>query len=316
MPIVTYQSIQRTAACLWNGSLFVDTTLPFWLRSAPKIFCAVSDALEWILYKEGISSCLHYIDDILIVGAPQSRQCSQNLSALMSTCARLGVRLASEKIEAPTTTLTFLGIEFDMEQMSMHLPQDKLEHIQSTVAQWLNRKAATKREMLSLIGELAHASKVVQSGRTFLRRLIDLAHSWPLLSHCIYINTDFKSDLLWWHLFLRKWNGLSLLATHLARTPSFTVMSDASGSWGCGAVWDSHWLQVPWTSAWEEVNIAAKELVPVVLAVGVWGSYWSNDHVLVHSDNMAVVEVRTSHNTLIMHKLRSLHFLCAIYTQH
>ena len=28
----------------WNGSLYIDTTLPFGLRSAPKIFCAIA---EW-----------------------------------------------------------------------------------------------------------------------------------------------------------------------------------------------------------------------------------------------------------------------------
>lgn len=34
---------------LWDGSLYVDTVLPFGLRSAPKIFSAISDSLERIL---------------------------------------------------------------------------------------------------------------------------------------------------------------------------------------------------------------------------------------------------------------------------
>jgi hypothetical protein len=33
----------------WEESLFVDTALPFGLRSAPKIFTAIADAVEWIL---------------------------------------------------------------------------------------------------------------------------------------------------------------------------------------------------------------------------------------------------------------------------
>ena len=37
------------------------------------------------------------------------------------------------------------------------------------------RKAANKRDLLSLIGTLAHASKVIQSSRIFLRRLINLS---------------------------------------------------------------------------------------------------------------------------------------------
>ena len=118
--------------------------------------------------------------------------------------------------------------------------------------------------MLSLIGELAHAWKVVQAGRTFLRRLIDLAYSRTCLSHWIRINMDFKSNLLWWHSFLKRWNGQSLLRAHCNCPPAFTVFTDASGSWGCGAVWEPHWLQVQWSQAWLTTNIAAKELVAVV----------------------------------------------------
>ena len=32
----------------WEDALFVDTELPFGLRSSPKIFTGVVDALEWI----------------------------------------------------------------------------------------------------------------------------------------------------------------------------------------------------------------------------------------------------------------------------
>ena len=32
----------------WDGALYVDTTLPFGLRSAPKLFNAVADTIEWI----------------------------------------------------------------------------------------------------------------------------------------------------------------------------------------------------------------------------------------------------------------------------
>ena len=49
---------------MWSDQLFIDTVLPFGLRSAPKIFCAIADALEWILYQRGISFSLDYLDDL------------------------------------------------------------------------------------------------------------------------------------------------------------------------------------------------------------------------------------------------------------
>ena len=57
----------------------MDTVLPFGLRSAPKIFLAVADALEWILLEQGVSVCLHYLDDFLMIGKANTEECNCNL---------------------------------------------------------------------------------------------------------------------------------------------------------------------------------------------------------------------------------------------
>ena len=36
----------------WEDSLYIDTVLPFGLRSAPKIFNALADALWWIMWSQ------------------------------------------------------------------------------------------------------------------------------------------------------------------------------------------------------------------------------------------------------------------------
>ena len=51
--------------------------------------------------------------------------------------------------------------------------------------------ACTKRELLGLIGKLAHAMKVVTSGRTFLRRMIDTSMSVKKLHHHIKLTSEF-----------------------------------------------------------------------------------------------------------------------------
>ena len=43
----------------WEDSLYIDTTLPFGLQSAPKIFNALADALLWIMGHNGVCSALH-----------------------------------------------------------------------------------------------------------------------------------------------------------------------------------------------------------------------------------------------------------------
>ena len=216
----------------WKDMIYIDTALPVGLRSAPKIVCALSDALEYILLQAGISSCLHYIDDFLTLGAPDSQECAHNLRVLTDICKVLGIPLAIEKIEGPSVCIIFLGIELDARTMTMRLPQEKPDHLRNLIAQWLCKKAATKREMLSLIGELAHASKVVIPGRIFLRRMIDCAHLRKQLTDWIRLNEEFKPDLYWWHTYLGQWNGASLLAAHVYHPPDTPLFTDASGNWG------------------------------------------------------------------------------------
>ena len=53
--------------------------------------------------------------------------------------------------------------------MEMRLPQEKLERLKATVAEWIPKKAATKRQLQTLIGQLVHAANAVIPGRIFLR---------------------------------------------------------------------------------------------------------------------------------------------------
>ena len=57
---------------VWENSLIIDTTFPFGLRSAPKIFTAVADAAEWIARQQGVTTILHYLDDFLVICCPGS----------------------------------------------------------------------------------------------------------------------------------------------------------------------------------------------------------------------------------------------------
>ena len=148
----------------WRDKLFIDTVLPFGLRLAPKIFSAIADALEWVLRKQGVTYVLHYLDDYLTVGRPRSDECRQNLSTIQTICKQLGVPL---KVEGPTTSLIFLGILIDTSKMELRLPEGKLVELRILIRQWKEKKSCTKRELLSLIGKLAHAAKIVKPGRTF-----------------------------------------------------------------------------------------------------------------------------------------------------
>ena len=67
----------------WDGATYIYTVLPFGLRSAPKIFNSVVDALEWVVRAYGVTEVCHYLDDFLVAGAPGSSQCTRALSTLL-----------------------------------------------------------------------------------------------------------------------------------------------------------------------------------------------------------------------------------------
>ena len=61
----------------WKGQVYIDTVLPFGLRSAQLIFTAEADAVQWILETQRVNHIVHYLDDYLVMGSPDSPECQK-----------------------------------------------------------------------------------------------------------------------------------------------------------------------------------------------------------------------------------------------
>ena len=107
----------------WKGSIYLDAALPFRLRSAPKLFTALADAVEWIAKRHGTRYIMHYLDDFIVIGAADSPECKEAIELLISICRRLGLPLAPEKCEGPPCIIVYLGIEINTTAMTMRLPR-------------------------------------------------------------------------------------------------------------------------------------------------------------------------------------------------
>ena len=200
--------------------------------------------------------------------------------------------------------------------MEVRLPDDKLARIKGLLATWLDKKKATKREILSLVGLLQHAAKVVRCGRSFVSRMYATVAKVQELQYFTRLNSEFRSDLSWWHTFLAEWNGISLLRyTSPPIKQDFCIQTDASGSWGCAALFAGEWLQLPWNAAWAQVGIMAKELAPILLSIAVWGTRLVKKQVLFQCDNMSVVPLKkgSAKDHVVMQLLCSLWFFVAYY---
>ena len=296
--------------------MFVDMVLPFGLRSAPLLFTALADALQWVMERRGATWVGHYIDDFITMGPPGSPECGSNVAIMKEVCGETGLPTEPEKDEGPASVIGFLGMELDTEELEIWLPQDKLGRLRTALVAWQGRKACKKRELLSLIGLLSHACKAVRAGRSFLRRLIDCATSVKRMDRWVRLSRSARSDIEWWQQYCAQWNGTAMMSVVNRAEPEFKVsmVSDASGSWGCGALHGQDWFQLKWEGLGEssQQNITVKELLPIVIAAAMWGKRWAGSTVRAQCDNTAVVEIVNSGSCRepeAMHLRRCLAFL-------
>ena len=199
------------------------------------------------MVKMGVEWVAHYVDVFITMGAPGSSEFATNSTRMHAACDQMGLPVEPEKDEGPTTALPSLGIELDSMAMEIRLPPEKLTHLRKELAAWKAHKKCKKRELLSLIGLLSHAHKVVWSRRSFLRRLIDLSVVPKHLQHYVHLNIEARSDTEWSAQYSQIWNGISIMHLPTVASPAAVLTSDASGNWRCGAYSETNWFMLPWT---------------------------------------------------------------------
>ena len=239
-------------------NIFFYLRLPFGSRSSPFIFNTFADAICFILVVVfGLLYVIHYLDDYFVANSDQS-SCSHDMDTIIHVFNRLGIPVALDKLVGPLQCITYLGIEIDAGASTIWLPQPKLVELQPLISVWLKRTNCTKRELLSLIGKLSFAAKVVKPGRLFLRRLIDLSTTVSRLSHHIHLNKEAKADLKWWQEFLISWNGVSIIQDRPLVASELVLATDACLNIGCRGTFGNRWFAGTWPESYKDLDIAPK----------------------------------------------------------
>ena len=140
--------------------------------------------------------------------------------------------------------------------------------------------------------------------------------SVPEPHHHIRISSELREDLNMWHTFLRKFNGISYFpASEWVTSSVLQLYTDSAGSvgLGCGAYLHGKWVFHEWPIHWRESDylrdLTFLELIPVLLAVCLWGNELANKKVVFYIDNLALVSVvnkQTSKSRRVMKLVRPL----------
>ncbi|CAG2233324.1 unnamed protein product [Mytilus edulis] len=193
--IPVHNSLWRFYGLKWNDMYYFYTRLAFGCRSSPKIFDTLSVAICWILQNNyGLRHVLHLLDDFLLINNPYV-DATRNMNTMLYVFNSLKIPLSAHKTVGPSTSLEYLGIILDSMHMIAKLPDEKLVRIKDILYSYLNRRSCTKREMLSLLGHLNYACKVIIPGRSFVSYLLTLAHSVKELYHHVTITKGCRDDM-------------------------------------------------------------------------------------------------------------------------
>ena len=268
---------------------YVDTCLPFGSRHGSQFFQRVSDALRYVMRRDGFS-IINYIDDFLGYGTPSVAKAS--FDTLLRLLHQLGLDVSEKKLLKPSTQAVCLGILVDTLQGTVSIPAEKLNLIKQTVTQWKTKRHCTKRQLQSLLGTLLYIHKCVKPARSFLNRMLDVLRSAECNDR-IKLTDDFHRDLLWFDTFLPFYNGVSLYG-HKPTTDTLELDACLTGLGGC---WSNVVYHLPIQKGHANLGIVHLEMVNILVALRIYGQLWRGKRILVKCDNHAVVQVLTSGKT-------------------
>ncbi|XP_061466237.1 uncharacterized protein LOC133377049 [Rhineura floridana] len=305
----------------FDGEYYVDRALPMGCSISCSVFERFSSFLEWAVKRRaGLQSVVHYLDDYLFAGPADSGTCRAFMAHFAGLAGELGVPLAAEKTEGPSTAITFLGIEIDTVAQCCRLPQDKLGALREKISEVVSSNKVTLATLQRLAGQLNFACGVVAPGRAFLRRVYDAMAGLSRSYHRTRVTAALRADLTVWSTFLRDFNGVSLWRRDRLLEAELQVHSDASGAFGFGVILHDSWCHGSWPQGWTLAGLTRDltflEFFPIVVAVHLWPDKLCNSSVHFWCDNLPTVHVintLSSRNPNVMLLVRAFVLQCLRY---
>ena len=301
------------------GALYYyDKVLPMGCRSSCQIFESFSKCLQWVIKNVyGFPSITHMLDDFIFVGKRTEFECLRGLKSFLALATYLNIPIKTSKTVYPTTCVTVYGIEIDTLAMQARLPTEKLSKAVHLIESIIALQYVSLKSLQKLLGLLNFCCRCVKPGRPFLRRVWDLCKSSVSNSHKIQLKTAAKQDLLAWLLFLRNFNGITLLHNSAWLTSDdLQLFTDAAQSKGYSFVLGNKWYCDSWPEKLKQLNIVILELLPIVMAISFFACELENKCIMLNTDNQALVHIinnQSSKCKITMALLRRLVVQCLIH---
>lgn len=271
----------------WRKELYEFNCLPFGLTSAPRVFTKLLRPVMAVLRTQGIR-CMVFIDDLLLLSSSRLTLAEITKEA-RHLLQHLGFLINLEKsVTVPQQKITFLGFVLDSVQMTLTLPEEKLETIVEECSKAMKQTQLSVRSLARIIGRMSAATQAILPAPLFYRGLQNLknlafreAQSYDTM---VTLTQEARQDMAWWTKEVRQWNGRSVLM----RSPDITIDSDASLlGWGASA--NSMTTGGLWTPSERKSHINLLEMTAGTFAVKAFAKNRTNLHIRLRMDNTSAV---------------------------
>ena len=248
----------------WLGKYFVELCLIFGSASSVGIFDRAAKTIVDIVAKKAKFPrdmiCQH-LDDIS-AAAPRSSSALQELDTMFAVVAgSVGVRLAlrddPDKSFGPCHKGTVFGVEYDTENWTWAIPDEKMAKIACQIQILLEATEARQDEIQSIVGRIVNVRALVLGGRFHVNYLMELVSVSTVGGTLVTLTTGFKRQLYFWYVMLRSCSGRTAIPAPAAGLPPWSVdcYTDAAGGSlegpgrGVGVVIPAlgWWAYMPWS---------------------------------------------------------------------
>ncbi len=286
--IQVVQRHRRFLRFAFGGKAYQYKVLPFGLALAPRTFTKCMDAALAPLRLQGIR-VLNYLDDWLIL-AHSRELVSRHRDIVLGHIHSLGLRMNAKKsVLLPSQQTVFLGVRLDSVQMQARLAPARIPVFTACLARFKLGHHFSVGTCHRLLGLMAAASPVLPLGllhmRPFLWWVKELRlHPTVPATRLIRVSRSCCRHLLMWRdpVFLQ--SGVRMGAIHRRHM----ITTDASMT-GWGAVFEGRPASGEWKEEFLFWHINCLELRSVFLALKYFLPVLGGHHIIVRTDNMAVV---------------------------
>ena len=278
-----------------GNRLFEYQCLPFGLTSAPRAFTKLLKPVMSLLCLSGLRVVI-YFDDLLILHQNRA-ELRHQFQLVMTLLMNLGFQIKLEKCSsAPTQVIVFLGACLNSTNMSVSVPQEKFNLLQSECQNILKARHCSVLQLAALLGRLNHATLIgIWKGPLYYRTLqcqyitgVTRTGCFEASKNCqLALNKQALQELEWWSSTqLVQHNQMSLIL------PPFdmTIWTDASKK-GWGAAYLDRKTGGQWAMDEEKAHINVLELKAAYLAIQSFVKDMKSlpRHILLLMDNFTAV---------------------------